>query len=317
MNKTQNVRLTMHLSVLTVLNQNEVKFSSFSAYPGLKESFDQGVANEQSIASEQESRMRNSVAAKLNVRDTATGYVLDLKNRISACAIVKQNWTLLDKVKFTSGKLKRSSDNKLVLIFETVLAIGAENSEIVLEYGVTEQLLSDGKDLLDNLREQIQNLLLSKAEQKQLTVQLEQQFKITDVPLKTIDAIVKTMQSSDSVLYGVYQSARSIKKSASAKISAIGKVMDATTRQPLPKAKITMQKYDSTKALVSGPDLEKVVKIAGAQGGVVQKSLSTGSYLYTVSYAGYIDQQVIVHVNEGVLTRFEVLLTKPGTETVT
>ena len=317
MNKTQNVRLTMHLSLRMVLNQNLVKFSSFTAYPGLKESFDKGVDNEQSIASDQESHMRNSVAAKQSVRDSAIGYVLDLKNRISACAIVKQNQTLLDSVKFTSGKLKRSSDNKLVRIFETVLAIGAGNSEIVLEYGVTEQFLTDGSDLLEDLKAQIQNLLLNKAEQKQLTAQLEQQFKITNVPLKTIDAIVETMRSSDSVLYGVYKSARGIKKSASAKASAIGKVMDTITRQPLPKAKITVLKYESNKALVSGPDLVKNVKIAGTLGGFVLKSLSTGSYLVTVSYAGYIDQEVIVHVNEGVLTRFEVLLTKSVIETVT
>lgn len=66
----------------------------------------------------------------------------------------------------------------------------------------------------------------------------------------------------------------------------------------------------SSKAL-SGSELMKNVKISGPGGQFRIKSLPTGTYLFKVAYAGYAEQEVSVHINEGVLTRVEIPLTKP------
>ena len=310
MKKTQNAQLTMHLKNLAVQNENAGKFETFTAYPALKSAIDKSIGEEQALAISQETRMRNSTSAKNFAKNAAVEYIIDLSKKVTAYAIVTGNRTLLDRVKFTASKIKKSSDNKLVLIMETVLSTAGDNLENVLEYGVTEEFLSEGSNLLENLKAEMQNLLLSNSEQKQLTVQLELQFKTTDALLITLDAMVETMRKSDPVFHRLYWNARKIKKTATSKVSVLGKVFDSITNTYLKKAKISIVSYDSSKALASGPDLQKTVKVTGAKGGFQLKSMATGTYLLTVSYAGYADQQVTVHINEGVLTRVEIALTK-------
>jgi len=310
MRKLQNAQLSMHLNAQVVLNENAGKLETITAYPALKARIDESIADEQSLANSQESRKRNSTAAKNYARTAAIEYTLDLSRKVSAYAIIAGNRALLDKARFNATTLKRSSDNKLVLIFETVLACAGDNLENVLEYGVTEQSLSAGAGVLTNLKSEMQNLLLSNSEQKQLTVQLEKQFRNTDEALFTLDAMVETMRQSDPVFHRLYSNARRKKRTSTSKLSARGKVFDAATGLPLPKAKISILSYNSSKALSSGADLVKNVKIAGALGGFQLKSLATGTYLFRVSYAGYADQDVTVHINEGVLTRVEIQLTK-------
>lgn len=315
MHKQQNVQLSMHLNSQMVLNENAGKLETITAYQALKARIDESIADEQSLANSQESRKRNSTAAKIYARTTAVDYVLDLSRKVSAYAIITGNRTLLDKARYNSTTLTRSSDNKLVLIFETMLSLAGDNLQNVLEFGVTEQSLSAGAGLLGNLKSEMQNLLLSNSEQKQLTVQLEKQFRNTNDRLVTLDAMVETMGQSDPVFHRLYRNARRKKRTTSSKLSARGKVFDAVTGLPLPKAKISIVGYNSSKALTSGTELVKNVKIAGAIGGFQLKSLATGTYLFGVSYAGYAEQEVTVHINEGVLTRVEIPLTKlePGT----
>lgn len=311
MKKQQNNHLTMHLNTQVVLNENEGKFETFTAYPALKATIDESIASEKVLASNQESRKRNSTAAKNNAKKEAGEYILDLSSKVSAYAIVAGKRALLDKVKFNTRTISRSSDNKLELIFEIVIACASENLENVAEYGVTGKLLSDGYNLLDTFKTEIQNMLLSNSEQKQYTAQLEKQFKTTDAGLSTMDAMVATLRKSDPVMHRLYRNARRKKKNIGIKLSAKGKVLDAATRLPLPKAKLHIISYDNQmKALTSEPDLQKNVKIAGVAGGFQFKLMDTGTYLIKTSYAGYIDREDIVYINEGVLTRVEILLTK-------
>lgn len=310
MKKSQNNHLTMQLSSRMVLNENETKFETFTAYPDLKEAIDEGITAEQTLASNQETRLRNSSAAKNQSKDAACEYAIDLSRKVKAFAVVKGNKTLLDQVKYTISKLKRTPDNKLVRILESVLAIAAENIEGIEEYGVTQQFLTRGNALLESLKSEIENFLICKAEQKQFTAQLGKQIKSTNLLFRTLDAMVETMRLSDPAFYMLYRNARTIKKSSNSKISAIGKAIDAETGLPLPNATISIQLADNAKSLTSGADLVKNVKRTSSLGGFQFKSLATGTYIVTVSYAGYADQQVIVHINEGVLSRFEIPLTK-------
>lgn len=309
MKRLQNNHLTMHLATSMVLTENAAKFASFTAYPGLKAHIDQSILDEQTLANSQESRKRNSTAAKNHVKNAAIDFVLDLSSKLSAYAIVTGNRALLDKVRFKANSIKRSSDNKLVMIFETILGCAADHSAGVLEYGVTEQLLEDGAALLENFKVEMQNMLLSNSEQKQLTVQLKQQFKTTDASLNTLDAMVKAMRAGDPVFYRLYHNARRKRRNGGAKLAAVCKVFDAGTRQPLAKVRISIRNSDSSKA-VAGAELMKNVKFTGAQGGFHLKSISTGTYIFSATYSGYALQEVTVFINEGVLSKVEIPLTR-------
>ena len=309
MKRLQNNHLTMHLATSTVLTENAVKFASFTAYPGLKALIDQSILDEQALANSQESRKRNSTSAKNHVKNAVVDFVLDLSSKLSAYAIVTGNRALLDKVRYKANSIKRSSDNKLVMIFESILVCAADNSAVVLEYGVTVQLLEDGAALLENFKVEMQNMLLSNSEQKQLTAQLRQQFKTTDASLGKVDAMVKAMRANDPVMYRLYHNARRKRRNGGAKLAARCKVFDAGTRQPLAKVRISIHNSDRSKA-VAGADLMKNVKFSGNQGGFHLKSLPTGTYLFSATYSGYAEQEVTVYINEGILSKVEIPLTR-------
>lgn len=315
MQKLQNNQLTMHQTSQVVLNENEVKLESFTAYPAIKETLNESIAEEQSLVGRQEMRKSNSVAARDQKRSIAAEYIIDLSSKVYSFAFVTKNQTLLDSVRFTATKLNRFTDNKILIVLENLLVSANENKLQVLEYGVTDQLLSTGNDILANLKTEIQNFRLCKVELQQLTGQLKKQFSITNSIFLTIDTMIQTMRFSDPVLHSLYRNARKIKNVGVTKLSARGKVFDAVSGLPLPKAKISIVGYNSKKAVTSGPDLSKNVKIAGALGGFQLKSFATGTYVFRVSYAGYADQEVTVHINEGLLTRVEIPLAKlePGT----
>ena len=315
MKKSQNNKLTSQIASCVVLAENEAKVATFTAYPEVKALIDQGIAAEQSLASNQEMRLRNSTAARDQVKGTACEFVLDLSRKVKALAVVKGNKTLLDQVSFTASKLKRTPDNKLVRIFDSVLTFAEENLEGTLEYGVSEQLLTAGKALLVNLKAEIENLLLSRLEQKQFTAQLRQQFRTTEEAFKTLDALVETLRLSEPVFHSLFRSARICDNQSYTRYSVIGKAYDAATGQPLHKASISIRNAESVKSLSSGADLVKNVKFTGEQGGFRYKSLATGSYIVTVSYAGYADQEVILHINEGVLGHIEIPMLKSNPET--
>jgi hypothetical protein len=101
-----------------------------------------------------------------------------------------------------------------------------------------------------------------------------------------------------------------VKKTSSTKVAAKGKVFDAVTNLPLPGAIMSIVSYNGNTKVASGSELTKTVKIKSAGGGFNLKSLPTGSYLFKVTYAGYADQEIIVYVNEGVLSKVEMPLTK-------
>jgi len=306
-------QLTMHSTLLGVLDENEVKFDLFPAYPAVKSALGISIAEEYSLAGLQESSKRNSIAARDLAKGVAVEFIIDLSGKVSALATFTDNMTLLDTVRFCASKVKRFSDNKLVLFFGTIMNSANENKVKALDFGVTDQMLSDGVEILAKLKTEMLNLRLSNVGQKQLTEQLKKQFAVTRSSLRIIDSMIETFRLSDPVLHRSCQNARKIKNLGGTKLSAWGKVFDADTKLPLPKAKISVVSYDSSKSL-SGADLVKNVKIAGALGGFRLKSLATGTYIFKVSYAGYADQEVTVHINQGILTRVEIALTKLGTE---
>jgi hypothetical protein len=194
---------------------------------------------------------------------------------------------------------------------KTILTCAGENPDALLEYGVTAQTLTEGSALLNTFKAEMQHLLLSKTDQKQFTVQLEQQLKTTDAELSAVDAMVETMHKSDPVMYRLYWNARTKRKTGAGKLSAKVKVFDSVTNIPLNGARMSIVRTDSTKSRTSGgSELVKNVKITSAGGEYQLKSMPTGSYLFKVTYAGYTDQEVVVYINEGVLTRVEMPLTK-------
>ena len=309
MQRSQNNHLTMDLSTQVVLNENKSKFDAYTVYTSKKEALDSSIAAEQTLANDQQEHKQVSTAAKNFAKKEAGENILDLIRRISAFAIISENHNLYDIVNFTASAIKRLSDNALATTLATVLSTASEYHNELLEYGVTDQLLQDVERTNARFNSEIQKLLLNDAELKQITKELDLQFKITDGLFIPIDAMVETMRTADPVFYRLYRNARQIKNIGGTKLSARGQAYDAITLLPMPKVKLILTS-ELLKVANAGSELTKTVKYAGAKGGFNLKSLPTGTYQLLASYSGYADQLQTVYINEGVLTQIQVPLSR-------
>jgi hypothetical protein len=191
-----------------------------------------------------------------------------------------------------------------------ILSTAQDNIVALADYNVTAQTITEGNQLLENFNTEIQKIEDNKNALKQITGLLNGQIKITNRFFKPVDAMVESMRKSNWAFYCYYWNARTIKKAGGAKIAAKGKVFDSVTKLPMPGALMSIVPYNGNTKLAAGPDLVKNVKIKSAGGGFQLKSLPTGTYLFKVTYAGYADQETIVYINEGVLTKVEMALIK-------
>jgi len=310
MNKLQNAQLTSQISSDGVLTENADKFISNPAFIPAKANVVNGIAISLNLAKTQDTLQHTSTAAKTASRNAAISFTFELASNITTYAIVNNDVELMNKVKITATKLNKMSDNNLVSRIKTILSCGTDNLPELAGFNVTQQTLTDGLGLLNDLISEMQKLALRKIELNEVTKNLGKQLKITDTLLKIMDAFVEPKRISDPELYSLYENARRIKKSATGRIAASGKVYDTETNLPLRGAMMTVLRAVTGKSRTSGADLVKNVKIKSASGGFQLKSLPTGTYIFRVTYAGYADQEITVYINDGVLSKVDMALSK-------
>ena len=152
---------------------------------------------------------------------------------------------------------------------------------------ITAQTFIDDRTLFENFVTERKIFVDTRREHSEVIAQLAKQIKTTNFDLKFINSIIDPLRASQPVVAGDYWKARNLRKPIGSKIVFNGKVFDSATNQPLPGSVISIVRTDNTKALTTGADLVKNVKIRSAGGGFQLKSLPTGTYLFTVTYAGY------------------------------
>ena len=311
MNKNESSHVSMHGKSSNLIDENPPKFASNPTTPEAKSKLDQGIADEKQIAQKQDELKHSSNEPKIEAHNATVVEFYQIGSKITSYAYDNHNLELLSKVSITLSDMQKLPDNVIISRCETILSCGEQYLPQLAAYSVTAQTLTDGNNVLNALKLEIKKQGQRKIDLTSVTAQLKKQISITDKLLEPFDTMVETLRFSDPVWYNVWWDARSVPHSATARVSAIVKVFDAETNQPLPGAILTYHKIDAKgKALTSGADMVKNVKIKSAGGGVDLKSFTTGAYLFTVSYAGRADQQTTVYINEGILTRVNFPLSK-------
>ncbi len=310
MKKVQNNRHNMHLATQSVLNENAAKLETITTYPPQKSKIDKSISKEQELACSQLLLKKYTAATKNRARNAAGEFLLDLASKLSSIAIVTGDMRLLNSVKLTATGIKRSSDHKLVIRMQNVLTCAGENLEALACYGVTPQTLTDGTALCDTYIAGIQDLTGSKIRLTNLTNQLEQQFRKTLAEIRKVDAIVNAFRLSDPALYSKYRIARAKRNSACTKVSVKGKAFDTENEMPLKGAILTIKRSEAANAQSPENKPLRKITIRSAHGRFQFKLLPTGTYLFKVTYAGYNDQETIVYINEGILTKVEIPLSR-------
>jgi hypothetical protein len=310
MKSIENSIYTMQSDSLNLLDTNEPKMLVFSIYPALKAKFATGFDLAYGLRKEQDVQMQITSTAKSEARALCTEYILDLGSKNMSYAQNTGNKAMYDTVKITRSKLNTCSYNAFVVIVDNQLTFTEDHLADMADWSVTTQTVNDGRKLLANLNKEIADFAARNIKLKQITGRLGKQLRNNNKVLVIIDGLVESMRVSDPDFVDQYTNARNIHYFVNVKVAFKAKVYDAVTRQPLPGAILTITPVEGPKALRSGADLVKTVKVRSAGGGIQLKSMPAGNYIVTVSYYGYNDYQVQVSVNEGILTVVDLPVSK-------
>jgi hypothetical protein len=300
----------MHTDVQGVCNKYQDLLEIIVSYVSAKLKLDLNIASEKELANRLQKLDSNSAMPKDLARSAAHAVFLDLSNNLKSFAWNKGDMKLYLEVKFTDSSLKKVSDSEFVRICENLLTVAQDNLPQLADRNITAQTLTADSALLANFVAEKQLFVDTRREHYEASEQLTKQIKTTNFDLKSIDGIFESIEASRPLVASDYWKARNIPKPIGSKIVMKGKVYDSATNQPMPGAMLSLVRIYNNKSMTASSDLAKNVKIKSAGGGFQLKSLPTGTYLITVTYAGYADQQVTAYVNDGVLTVVQLPLSK-------
>jgi len=310
MQKSHDSQLNMHTNTQGVCNKNQDLLALIVAYVDSKLKLDQNIAIEKELANRLQKLDTNSALPKNLARSVAGVSFLDLTNNLMSLFWTKGDMKMYLEVKFTDSTLKKVSDNEFIRICENLLTVATDNLPQLADRNITVQTLAANRALLQNFVNEKQTFVTTQREHYEVTAQLGKQIKTTNFDLKSIDSIIDSIDASQPLVASDYRKARNMPKPIGSKVVLKGKVFDAATNQPLLGAVVTLTQLVNSKSHTSGAELQKNVKIKSAGGGFQLKSLPNGTYIVTVSYFGYADQQVTAYVNNGVLTLVQLPLNK-------
>jgi len=311
MNKRQSAYVSMHGKSSNQIDENLPKFASNPKTPEAITKLGESMTDEKQLAQKQDEYNHSSNVPKAEAHDAAASNIYQTGSKIASFAFDTHNVELQSKVSISLSDLKRLPDNLFISRCETILGCGQQYLTQLTAYQVTAATLAEGKDLLDAFELEIKKQGQRKLERTSINQQLNKQIKTTNKNFEFFDTIVETLRLSDPVFYNQWWNARSLPQMLKTHVSAKLKVYAADTNQPLVGAMVEYAKIEAGgKALTSTPDLVKVVKVKSAGGGLDFKGLTTGAYLFTVTYSGCAPMQTMVYINEGVLTRVSFPLNK-------
>jgi hypothetical protein len=310
MTKDQGNQYNRDVDFQEFVGENPGQFPSEVEYLKNKGTLDKEMSTLGDLLKQQDDLEKSSAAPKDGARKAASMPLFTLASLIYSMAYATGNISLMGKVNLTLTDLKRLSDGKLLIRFENILSAGVQYLPTLLTYGVTQDILDADTDLVDVLRDEVKKFVRLQKDHKEVTKQIKEQFKVVIECMVPFDNMIESKRLSDPAFYSLYWTIRKVDHSPTSHISAKGKVFDEVTRQALTGAIVNVYSVPEGKSLSSGADLVKTVKVKSYGGGFNLKSLPTGTYIVTVSYAGYADQEVTIYVNEGNSTSFELALSK-------
>jgi hypothetical protein len=310
MKKVQYNRHNMHLAAQTVLNKNAVKLLSIAEYPELKAKIDKSIAKEVELDAEQFAHKSYRALPKNLARKAAGDYALDLASKLSSFALINRNYRLQEEAKLTATEISRHPDLSLVFTIQNIITLANENLAALAGYGVTAETLSKGTALLGVYENEISQLAKIKNELTVLTQLLEKQLRATLAEIHIVDGIIESMRVSDPALYDSYWNARAKRNSACTKVSVKGRVFEAETDKSLPGAILIVERATDNKPQTAGTEPVRKIRIRSSKGRFRFKLLTSGTYLFKVSYCGCIAREFTVYFNEGVLTHVELPLSR-------
>jgi hypothetical protein len=306
-NKNES-KYVMYLANEVYLDQNAVITNKLPDYLPLYAKYKANILQMQVLRGKKESDTSGIKTSKEQLKTDLIDSTLDISRKAEAYASLNNNAILAKEVHYSATDLIKVGDAKLkdraLLIYEKANA----NLSVLINYGVTAELLASLKTLIGQFNTSIPTMRLGKSGQKQTSDQLNQLFKENDEILAKIDLLIEILHISEPVFYKGYKDIRRVIQTGKSSLAAKGYVTDVNSGEPLKGVSLSFVMEDE--AIKSSKSNGSLVKKTAEKGGFYVKSLAAGIYAVTASKIGYVSQVVKLVVNSKEPSNLKIALQK-------
>lgn len=310
MKDSQRNKLNMYVLVRDFLLASVTITNKIAVLAALVSTFNNYITEIFAISEQQERDQKGVTQTKQSLRTALIAQMEKISRKCVGYASGVNDAVLLQMIRFTPSQLKGMADADLVKKAGDMVTVITPRLTDVAAYNVTASELESLSGLKSDFVAIYTAPAGNKKTKSQLTEKLNALFGSTDAVLGKIDDQVGSLYDTDPDFFAEYNKKRVLVKLAKRQRSFQMWITDAGTGQPVKNAVVKLlYKADGNgkkAATSSGADLTKVVKKAGAQGGLIQNSMATGEYSYEVMLGGYVTETGSFFVNDGQMTEVRV-----------
>ena len=211
MTDTQENKLNMFETVMTVLDNNSTVWNSIPPIVEIKTKVDTNIYKIRELRQKQEKDFTGITVNKAEVQEKLIAATLKLIGGLMAYSTVNNDHRLRNSINYTKSDLFLSRDNilydKSLLVYNIAQPLAAELSV----YLITEEDILAVDTLLKKYEQAIPEKRAATSESKAVTEALKQTFKATSLLLKDkLDNLMLIFQAVNPDFYNAYTNSRII-----------------------------------------------------------------------------------------------------------
>jgi hypothetical protein len=277
-------KLKMYLALRVLLNANPDILAKLPNAEEYLTALDAAILNIQNYSAMQQEGNEEILNQKKKLKAQLIAGLIETGRKLQAYATYKKDDALLNSLKLSESYLIRLDDIELIEYAKIIHKKANEHFDLI-PYGVTPEtqtaLLVDITQF-ETLSPQIPK---AKQDQKNLTSTLNENYKIVDETLISLDKLVEIVHSTAPKFYADYKAMRKVEVPTDV-MQLVAKVTDAGTGAGIPNATVTLTLNSSSN--------DPIVRQTAEKGGFQIKSLPNGIYTVTVVKIGYQTQTLTI-----------------------
>jgi len=307
-------KLNMYVLVREFLLASVTITNKLVVFAALFSTFNDHILEIFAISEEQERDQKGVTKTKQSVRAALIAQMEKITRKCVGYASGVDDTVFLQMIRVATSQLKNMADADLVKKAEDMVTIVTPKLPALAGYNITASELASLTGLKTDFVSIYTAPVGNRKTKSQLTEKLNSLFGSIDTVLGKMDDQVGALYDTDTAFHDEYFKKRILVKLAKRFRAFQMWVTDDETGLPIKNAVVKFMLIADSNGMKaaksSGADLQKNVKKAGPQGGLMQNRMAAGEYSYEVSLGGYVTATGTFFVNDGQMTEVRVKLVK-------
>ena len=211
--------------------------------------------------------------------------LLEDAGKLKPYANYKDNKPLIAFCTLSDTKLSKMKEIDVIVYAKSLYGYINESFTELTKYQLTADTQASLLDKISNFEVINPQLSTEKGKYKNLSGDLNDDYKQADAIIAKLDDEVELIRNSDTEMYRLYWVKRKVEYHANSN-QLTGHVMDAETGAGIPNATLSFA--------LTGSSSEPLVKQTADKGGFQLKTITPGIYTVTVSKLGYVTQTLTI-----------------------